>query len=89
MILPAGIVFQPHPACICFIKTAINSQYNSSSYVFNTFYLLCKKHFSLKSKLTGSFMQGFTVYFKRDLLLKPALDARSISEHFTINKVTE
>ena len=31
VILPAGIVIQPHPACICFIKTAINSQHNESS----------------------------------------------------------
>ena len=31
MILRAGIVFQPHPAYICFIKTAINSRHNSSS----------------------------------------------------------
>ena len=28
VILPAGTVFQTHPACICFIKTAINSQHN-------------------------------------------------------------
>ena len=25
--VPAGIVFQPHPVCTCFIKTAINSQH--------------------------------------------------------------
>ena len=31
VILPAGIVIQSHPACICFIKTAINSQHNESS----------------------------------------------------------
>ena len=31
VILPAGIVIQSHPVCICFIKTAINSQHNESS----------------------------------------------------------